>query len=1357
MVEDYRYVSCEVKLLPLDTRQDLVALLAVGGDVKPAYIYSGISGTVRSSFILANVPTSSSPFMEVDYSDQVISVDPAAEAVYINEMATGIFVDSFVSACSAAAGITVDSQNNIVLADGATSVVYIHSGVSSAVTSSFLISLSNLYSAAMDRYDNLVISRSPSVNPDIIVFDGITSTIDNTFASPFAPDGAYTRALTVDADNNLVSAQSDTYTVYIHSGITATISSTFSISALDAMGIAYAYTPAGISYVSGATEVQSPTLQLSYVSGATKLLPATEGNLVSSDQDEDRVYIHSGITDTITSSFQLLGGSGNPRGITQDLLGNLIWTRNGDKLYINEGMTNTITTSYFMSGSRLGARGLAMKSDGDMLSGGWTISGFGIVEDVLLHSGTTSTAAVQFTIPIDNTEGLDLDGDENLVSISVPSSNSEVLIHSGITDTITSSFTVSGVNGTGIAVENNGNLILCENTNNKIYLYDGLTSSLLDSFSAPSSNISSLMVRSITFLEYVSGATTLLAANNLEFVSGATTLAAANNLEYLSGAALLLVTPAEYIPGAVTLLVTPAEYIPGATTLAAVNNLESIPGSCTVQNTVREYVLGETTLQAGEREYAPGSTTLLVDNNLEYLSGATELAIDYVGGLITCDLSSNKIYIHHDITGSILTSFASPDVSPNGVGLTADRNLLSVDAGTNEIYIHSGLTSTVTTTISGLSYTVPSGAEVDSSGNIVGASQGDRSIYIHSGTTSTITSSFSAPDTSGTGGALTGIGLDESGNLVTLVTSGHGWGNQSKVSIHAGITSTITSSFENALESDNLLLTGIDVDENGNVVTCNTVTQRIRVHVGKSLTIATSFSSPDIEPSGIAIRPVVTAREYLPADAMLAGAALESVPVVTEVMGSALDSAPGSCLVVVGSLTPGVYLQCDVTLQVDTREYAPGEARLDLPGLRENVPGAVDAQVDTREYVPGACTLSSISTIYEYCRDGRDFLNIPGAYSSGTGYGYDALTGGWGSSAGHGADYTSARHITAADSPPSNQTTQFNDGYVNSEGFSPVNVISGFVSGTYNVWVYLNGAGGSNTLGITVGSETEVTIEESGSGSWEWVSVGSFSVDSTTNFQFRHISDGSLHAIRHLMLKSIPGPPTTAPTGAEGDCTETSFGQQEFIDGAVTLQVDTREYLPGAVEVMVSATESVPGAAVIPLLESVPGYCAIDGEPFLENVPGAATVADAAAEYVPGRCDLDGELFREYIIGEATVAIEGTEYVPGTASLDGEIVRENVLGDATIMGEALSYLPGSSELDTSTIRDSFTVFVTQSLRFTDDFDVISGIVGESVTLQDDFTVKELLNNLHGFEDNFTVISTAVAAVLDADVLRISIT
>ena len=205
--------------------------------------------------------------------------------------------------------------------------------------------------------------------------------------------------------------------------------------------------------------------------------------------------------------------------------------------------------------------------------------------------------------------------------------------------------------------------------------------------------------------------------------------------------------------------------------------------------------------------------------------------------LMSVDVSTNvwTIYIHDGISGTITTSFSTPNNQPQDLTIDANGNLISMDLIEQSVYIHDGITSTVTTSFS-TPNNEPRGMTLDSSGNLITSDSVEDSIYIHDGITDTITTSFSSPN-----GAPKGLTIDAAGNLISADST------EDSIYIHDGITDTITTSFS----SPNGTPTGLSIDGSGNLLSADRVRDSIYVHVGITSTISTSFSSPDESPNGL--------------------------------------------------------------------------------------------------------------------------------------------------------------------------------------------------------------------------------------------------------------------------------------------------------------------------------------------------------------------------------------------------------------------------------------------------------------------------------------------------------------------------
>ena len=186
-----------------------------------------------------------------------------------------------------------------------------------------------------------------------------------------------------------------------------------------------------------------------------------------------------------------------------------------------------------------------------------------------------------------------------------------------------------------------------------------------------------------------------------------------------------------------------------------------------------------------------------------------------------------------------------------------------------------------------------------------------------------------------------------------------------------------------------------------------------------------------------------------------------------------------------------------------------------------------------------------------YYRDSRDFKNIQNATPSPSNrrFAYDDYEDDWVYTTNHyGGGYATATHVSTGfydmDSSAYYAKTDFSDIYVNTEGDSPPNVITGFLPGYYIVWLRLNGQREEDYIWVTIGSEAPVSVSlsESVPDDWEWKRVGNsqFYIDSNTQFTFRFDRNHGgyywdLLAIRGIAITTINAPPSFEVTGNGGD------------------------------------------------------------------------------------------------------------------------------------------------------------------------------------------------------------------------------
>jgi len=211
---------------------------------------------------------------------------------------------------------------------------------------------------------------------------------------------------------------------------------------------------------------------------------ASSPTLISSDADSDKIYLHSGITSTISSSFA--SPYINPSGLALDSSGNLISTDySGDKIYKHSGITSTISTSFSSPGAS--PQGLTVDGSNNLISSDVS------ADKIYKHSGITASITTSFASPSGIPRGLAVDSSGNL--IHVDASSDKIYKHSGITSTITTSFSAPYISPTGLAIDNNDNLVSADSSADKIYVHSGITSTISSSFASPGASPSGVALK----------------------------------------------------------------------------------------------------------------------------------------------------------------------------------------------------------------------------------------------------------------------------------------------------------------------------------------------------------------------------------------------------------------------------------------------------------------------------------------------------------------------------------------------------------------------------------------------------------------------------------------------------------------------------------------------------------------------------------------------------------------------------------------------------------------------------------------------------------------------------------------------
>lgn len=251
-----------------------------------------------------------------------------------------------------------------------------------------------------------------------------------------------------------------------------------------------------------------------------------------------------------------------------------------------------------------------------------------------------------------------------------------------------------------------------------------------------------------------------------------------------------------------------------------------------------------TTGSFAEGSYNKQATGLLGDTTYHFQAYVTDANSDeqtgddktmttvaYSDVLISCDIGTNKIYIHDGVSSGILTSFDTPDTQPEGLAYDG-TNLISCDVNDTNIYIHDKISSGISSSFASPG-TYSRGLTFDGT-NLISCDDDTNKIYIHDGVSSGILSSFDSPGTYSRG--LTYDGTN-------LISSDIG---TDTIYIHSGVSSGVSSSFPSpASRPEGLAFDGT------NLISCNPDTNKIYIHDGISSGVTSSFTSPDDWPTGI--------------------------------------------------------------------------------------------------------------------------------------------------------------------------------------------------------------------------------------------------------------------------------------------------------------------------------------------------------------------------------------------------------------------------------------------------------------------------------------------------------------------------
>ncbi|MCW4051277.1 MAG: hypothetical protein NWE89_16255 [Candidatus Bathyarchaeota archaeon] len=221
----------------------------------------------------------------------------------------------------------------------------------------------------------------------------------------------------------------------------------------------------------------------------------------------DSIYLHAGITSTITTSFSsVLTGAMDPEGLTLDggvptrRSGNLISSgESSNSVFIHVGITSTITTSFsHLPPPEAGPIDVTVDASGNLITSRceWQ-------DTIRIHAGITDTVTTSFSTPAGDCRGITIDASGNLISDDAGTFSG--YIHAGITSTITTSFSIAASYIDCIEVSEAGNLLVTDYNLDRIYIHAGITSTVTSFFASPKSFPWGLTIRHPGWTGEISG------------------------------------------------------------------------------------------------------------------------------------------------------------------------------------------------------------------------------------------------------------------------------------------------------------------------------------------------------------------------------------------------------------------------------------------------------------------------------------------------------------------------------------------------------------------------------------------------------------------------------------------------------------------------------------------------------------------------------------------------------------------------------------------------------------------------------------------------------------------------------------
>jgi len=204
-----------------------------------------------------------------------------------------------------------------------------------------------------------------SENQMIYILVGTTSAIRTSFTTPGIPTGLCV------IGGNLIHSEVGNYpvgTIYLHDGITSTIISSFD-------------TPSEMA----------------------NALAAADGDLISTDNWDKRIYFHSGLSKTITSYYDCYRLNIEPcfpdvRGLAYDPCGNLLeYDTRAKRLYVHSGLSSSIQAqiNYNMEFTGIGTpqTGCPAPDTYGLNRGGYNLMTSGGIQEQALSSSSSSSSS----------------------------------------------------------------------------------------------------------------------------------------------------------------------------------------------------------------------------------------------------------------------------------------------------------------------------------------------------------------------------------------------------------------------------------------------------------------------------------------------------------------------------------------------------------------------------------------------------------------------------------------------------------------------------------------------------------------------------------------------------------------------------------------------------------------------------------------------------------------------------------------------------------------------------------------------------------------------------------------------------